>query len=152
VEQKVSRATEIPVEGDDFVTQRVRDGYGHVMTFSALPYMRCPECCQSIQLPLLQIAEVRCEYCNARDSHDRKIWFTGYFPLCDKLLVELERTAPKRGTKWLKEMEANNRRVELASKRKFRNHAEAAAKDYWNQVAGNTVVGYGRGPASHGVL
>jgi hypothetical protein len=155
VEQKVSHAIEVPPEGDDFITSRVRDGYGLVMEFSARPFKICEECGSKVPLPVLEIAEVGCDFCNTAsriNTHDKKLWFTGYFPLCDKLIEHLERTAPKRNGAWIAEMEAQNRRAALAPKRAFRNHAEAVAKDYWNQVAGNTVIGYGGGPASLGRL
>jgi hypothetical protein len=155
IEQKVSRAIEIPAEGDDFVTARVRDGYGLVMEFSASPYKVCPQCHLKIDLPVMQIAEVRCSYCNDESrasGTDNNIWFEGYYPLCDKLIEALERTAPKRGAAWVAEMEARNERLARTKKQDFRNYSSAVAGDYWNQVAGNTVIGYGSGPASHGRL
>lgn len=157
IEQKVARAHEVPAEGDDFVTARVRDGYALVMEFAAKPYKVCPQCHLKIDLPIMEIAEVRCSYCNSESraaSTDNNIWFTGYFPLCDKLIERLESTAPKRGTAWVKEMEVRNERLAAAKRREFRNYAMAVSGDYWNQVAGNTVVGYtGRNaPASFGRL
>lgn len=152
VEQKVARATEVPPNGDDFATSRVRDGYALVMEFSPTPTMKCPECGFRIELPALKIAEVRCAYCDVRETHDRQMFFTGYFPLCDALLTYLERTAPKRGAKWVEEMQRQNARVVSAGNRKFRNHAEAVASDYWKQVGNVPQVGYGNGPVSFGVL
>jgi hypothetical protein len=35
---------------------------------------------------------------------------------------------------------------------RYRSHAQAVASDYWKQVAGIPQIGYGRGPASFGVL
>ena len=151
VEQKVARALEVPADGDPDITARVRDGYGLVMQFSPVPYMFCPECRSRLDLPHLQIGEVRCDYCRIRPStHDNQMWFTGYFPLCEKLLLYLEKTAPKREGRWRAEVETQNHQLAAAAESRYANTTDAIARSYWGQVVGNLTVGYGSGPASFG--
>jgi len=154
VEQQVARATEVPVEGGDpDLAIRARDGYALVLQFSPSKTMRCPECRSLIELPILDIAEVRCDHCASRpDLYDRQMWFTGYFPLGERLLTYLERTAPKRGDAWAKEMDEENKRVINNINKRSGNLIEAIAADYWKQVAQIQQIGYGNGPASHGRL
>lgn len=153
LEQKVSRAIEIPAVGDDFVTARVRDGYGLVLNFAPAPTMRCPDCGTRLPLAVMKSAEVRCDFCAALpDTHDRQMWFLGYFPLCDRFLTYLERTSPKRAEALLKQMDRDNNAVLAQSRQKLRTNVADVAGDYWHQVAETPRVGYGNGPASFGRL
>jgi hypothetical protein len=146
IEQKVSRAIEVPAIGDDFATSRVRDGYALVLQGHTKPFLICGECDKQHVLPVLKSAEIRCDCHLSSELTEKQMWFTGYYPLCDSLLTSLERTAPKRGMAWIKEMNEENKRIAAEPRRKRRQSLMDISGDYFKQV------GYGHGPASHGVL
>lgn len=151
IEQKVSRATEVPVGGDPDLHKRVSDGYALVMRFYRAPVIACPQCGHDVRLPEMRIGETRCEYCHARpQSYGVQLFFTGYFPLCDALIAHLERTSLKRGDAWVKEMVRKNAQVAEQKRKAVQNVGRDIALDWRTQIGQVPHVGWGNGPASLG--
>jgi hypothetical protein len=67
----------------------------------------------------------------------------------DKTLLYLERTSPRRGLAWSKEIDQANAALMQGMYRDTRNVAEALAKDAWNRVSGAIQFGRTKGGTPH---
>lgn len=146
VEQKVARAIDSP--GSDDGSIRLRDGYALVLQFNPRPFLVCDGCYRALPIPFMQIGEVRCDYC-LEVNDERKMWFDGYFPLAERTIEYLERSAPKRAKERIREIEEANAALERSQERARHNILESLAKDYWNRVSGTLQVGYTKTGTPH---
>lgn len=143
IEQKVGRGTyEVPYTLGDDRAIRVHDGYALVAEVTTVPYVKCPTCRQHVPVKPAAFAEVRCAYCNARGEHE--MFFVGHFPLCDRLLTHIEKTSPKRGDVWKREMDDKNAALAAEKRRDYENYTDAVMTDWFPQIAGIEQVGAGR--------
>lgn len=144
IEQHTGRgAFETPYGSYDDSALRVRDGYSLVCEVSPRPWVECPECHFHLPLTFGKFKEVRCGYCESRGH--KEVFYAGYFPLCEKLLLHLERTAPKRGDAWKHEMDAANVATRREKWRDYSNHQDAVLREWFPQMMQIPQVGAGRG-------
>lgn len=136
IEQKVGRAHELPRKGDPDVWSRIKDGYSLVANVSPTPWFKCRKCAGHLRAPELKFGEVKCP-CTAREREQaNEVYYCAYFPLCERLLLWLEQTSPKRGNAWVAEMNAINKAKVDAQDRDWNNHLESGLLDYHNVIAG----------------
>lgn len=135
IEQKVGRGVfETPGNPEDDRTIRLRDGYAIVMEFRADEYFKCPSCGFHIHAPIGTIKEVRCAYCELYG--ERQIFYTGYFPLCDKLLERLEQTHYRRADEWRTQMDVKNKNIIKEVERRDRLNLEALLEERHSSIVG----------------
>jgi hypothetical protein len=112
---------------------RVRDGYSLVMEVSASPTFKCG-CGYVFQLTPLKWKEYRCPACLR--AGEKNFYYVAYFPLCDKLLEQLEQTSPARAHEFNRLMEARNVEKRAAAERAQAAQLEDVAHEWYDSSAG----------------
>jgi hypothetical protein len=126
---------------DDRLT-RARDGYVFVLEVTPGTRMPCPVCHLELRVPVMELAEVRCTYCQAagRDVTVR----AGYWPLGESLLDQLRKMDPHTGAiaRAVKAADGANAAREASRTRDLSNTNEAILKDHFTQLFQIPSVGY----------
>lgn len=135
IEQKIGRGVfEVYGHPESDSTIRLRDGYALVLEFRSDPIFKCPSCGFHLRAPEMKIAEIRCGYCEL--TNERQIFYTGYYPLCDRLLEKLESTHPRRAHIWRKEMDDRNKQIVKEVERRDKLNLEAILEERHNSIVG----------------
>lgn len=133
IEQKIGRGVfEAYGHPESDSTIRLRDGFALVLEFRTDPQFKCPSCGFHLFAPPMKIGEVRCSYCE--EFGERQVFYTGYFPMCDKLLEKLEYSHPRRADVWRKEMDDKNRQIVKDVERSDRLKLEAILEERHSSI------------------
>ena len=112
---------------------RIRDGYSLVMEVCETPTFKCG-CGHVFQLTPLKWKEYRCPRCRAQG--EKSFYYLAYFPLCDKLIEQLEKTSPARAHEFNRTMEARNAEKRASAQRTQDALLEDVAAAFYNSSAG----------------
>lgn len=145
LEQKVGRSvlpkTFIPEDNDELI--RARDGYWFFMEIRPGTRMPCPKCGLELQVPIMDTAQVTCDYCRLRGKEGR--YAACYFPLGDALIQHIRRLDPT-GTHYdevIPQLDAHNQALLEAQERQTINNTIAATAERFNRIVGIPTAGLG---------
>lgn len=139
LEAKVGRPTTVsrPIDAEDDVAIRQRDGYELVMEVAPGTRSPCPRCHTWTRLPVRRVAEAKCERCG--------FTFRAFFwPLDESLLQHLRYIDPDRGgvERVFAEADRGETLRDARLRRQRRNDTEAIWKEDYNRLVGIPSVGY----------
>jgi hypothetical protein len=138
IEQRVGRRREpgVRISEDNDAQVRARDGYWLLMEIRPGDRMPCPKCGLTLRVPIMDTADVVCDYCRLRGRQGRHR--AAYFPLNDILIQHLRRLDPH-GThldEVIATMDAENERLVASMEAHATNEALADASERYNRIVG----------------
>lgn len=144
IEQKVGRMALAPIrvdEGDDDMV-RARDGYWFVMSIRQGDRMPCPDCGFELKVPVMDTADIRCEYCALRGRTTRVV--AGFWPLNERLIEHLRRIDPLRGeqTELAEAADRHNRLLVASKEAELSDTVISSGSEQYNRLVGIPQVGY----------